>query len=626
MYHIKNGIVYHNGQAELGLGQSYYASFHSKKMPVPPDGDQLGEMKKDIAAIKEFGFNMVRTAAIGKLSADENGVNIEAPLADLLMKELETQDLAGMVRIQGYSMNFSGYSNTGMINSKGVEIDSSNSFNFILDSLHHEGVLKDNAAGTRAIAEHFVKFPALCSFVTYNEPHYPMDGIYDYHPSAITAYRKWLTKKDWMSENTAASFPIPRERPANGENALPWILWRLFAVEAMSEFLADSADTAKSVNSEIAGMTCLTPNMLEFDNFIKCCDYFSNAERMDVLGLTLYKNCNGGDYYTTDMILSCAESAARLAGKHFWMLESDAATDITPRRLIQQALLPLGCGAKAIMYYQWRADYPFPGAPEPDGFGLLHYDKTPAKSYDAAKKMITLLRRLSNDFAMSEKLHSGVGILFSHYGAMYSDALDNVGINSEGKLFNRYMFNFRRFFSEMRRTQAAVSIVEAHHLPENKLNLRVLLVPDFTMLSEAEKEQVRSFKKTGGKVYIQAEDRWQPGLFKFGFEQLEEKKGKFDAAIMPQEILEAAGIDVPIRVLGDTPAAIDVLKNRDGYLASVINISNYHEVLQRIVITIPPKTKRVVFYSIEKEMELEIREGETVIPELNEGGILQIYH
>ena len=47
MYEIKDGILVKDGKKIFALGESYYPSFHEGKYPVPPDGDRIGEMKKD---------------------------------------------------------------------------------------------------------------------------------------------------------------------------------------------------------------------------------------------------------------------------------------------------------------------------------------------------------------------------------------------------------------------------------------------------------------------------------------------------------------------------------------------------------------------------------------------------
>ena len=63
-YTIRKGVLYHDGRAQIALGQSYYPSYHPQKVPVPPTGDRLGEMAKDLRAMREAGFNVVRMAAL----------------------------------------------------------------------------------------------------------------------------------------------------------------------------------------------------------------------------------------------------------------------------------------------------------------------------------------------------------------------------------------------------------------------------------------------------------------------------------------------------------------------------------------------------------------------------------
>ena len=93
------------------------------------------------------------------------------------------------------TMNLSGCEDCYMIDQDGNQLDKDIWYNFIQNSLHHKGILRDNIEGTEHLARHYVKYNNLVSFQTYNEPHYPPEQIYDYHPSAIEAYRKYLVKK-----------------------------------------------------------------------------------------------------------------------------------------------------------------------------------------------------------------------------------------------------------------------------------------------------------------------------------------------------------------------------------------------------------------------------------------------
>ena len=92
MYQLKKGILYKDGKKSFGLGESYYPSFHPSKFPVPPDGDRIGEMKKDLAMMAELGFNHVRFAALGEVSLQGDGsVKVDTPLIDAMTEEAPMQ-------------------------------------------------------------------------------------------------------------------------------------------------------------------------------------------------------------------------------------------------------------------------------------------------------------------------------------------------------------------------------------------------------------------------------------------------------------------------------------------------------------------------------------------------------
>lgn len=171
MYHFKKGILYKNEKPVFGLGVSYYASYHERKVPVPKDGDRYGEMKKDLKAMADFGFHLVRCAALCDMKyGSDQKVEISSEFMDRILEEAEASDLSVMLRLQGYSMNLSGYQDYLMIDSEGKEMDTTRWYDFIQNCLHHEGFRKDNDACTRALAEHFSGFNSLICYQTYNIP------------------------------------------------------------------------------------------------------------------------------------------------------------------------------------------------------------------------------------------------------------------------------------------------------------------------------------------------------------------------------------------------------------------------------------------------------------------------
>ena len=122
MYSMKNGILYQDDKPVFCVGLSYYPSYHAKKVPVPEDGDRVGEMIKDIRGMKEAGFNLVRAASIGDVRRVNGEIEVHTEFIEQLLDECDKVDIASMMRLQGYSMNLSGYDDFLMLDEEGNEI------------------------------------------------------------------------------------------------------------------------------------------------------------------------------------------------------------------------------------------------------------------------------------------------------------------------------------------------------------------------------------------------------------------------------------------------------------------------------------------------------------------------
>ena len=200
-YKIKYGILHCGDVPVFALGASYYPSFLPSKYQVPEDGDRFGEMKKDLRKMKESGLNFFRTAALSELSADGSGdVQVKSDFIDSMVREAHKVGLASSVRLNGYFVNFSGNENFEFINQRGESLEK-NWNAFMRGCFYHSGFVKDNIAATKALAEHFDKFPSVVSYQIYNEPHYPFNGVFDYHPDAVKMYKKQLVQDGVMTED-----------------------------------------------------------------------------------------------------------------------------------------------------------------------------------------------------------------------------------------------------------------------------------------------------------------------------------------------------------------------------------------------------------------------------------------
>ena len=617
MWEIKNGILHKDEKPLYAVGLSYYPSYREDKVPVPRDGDRIGEMKKDLRRMKECGFNLVRFAALGEVKRVDGEIIADTEFVDALMSEADLVDISTMLRLQGYTMNLSGWEDCYMIDQDGNQIDRDIWYNFIQNSLHHEGILKDNIEGTEHLAKHYIKYNNLVSFQTYNEPHYPSEQIYDYHPDTIRAFRKYLVEKGVMSAEEAKDYMPPVHKPFQSSECEPWAHWRMFATESLSKFLADAANTAKKVDESIASCTCLTTCPTTDFNSLRGVDFYDDARDMDIVGITHYVGTNGADFFRADWDINFAESAAAYYGKHCWLVEYDARTDIPDRKLNEETYMALGCGIKGIMYYQWRGDCPMPTSPEANGFGFLNYDGTEAPNFANGMRMVDFLNRISDKLVGAEKLRSGIGILYSNHAVFMADTATckNSETMRNKKQRNETIQSNLWIYEQLKRNGFTADVVTADAIEENHLGIKYLFVPDFDLLSKEEQEKVLAFQKKGGKVYLKE---------RFGFQELSLEYTKYMYHNSICDVIDDCNLTPMIEVIGTPYMMTNVLKGEDYYMVSINNVRTKDEAIEGASLRLHIPGEVAIFMTPEKELELKIENGIVELPTITDGGMLYI--
>jgi len=539
---------------------------------------------------------------------------VHTEFIEQLLDECDKVDIASMMRLQGYSMNLSGYDDFLMLDEHGNPMDTTRWYDFLQNSMYHEGILKDNDEGTRALAQLYCKHPNLVSFQTYNEPHYPArnNGIYDYHPATIAAYRKWLVKNEIMTEEAAAGYEPPHARPAKDEDITEWVNWRKFSIETLSNFLNHSADVAKEVDPSIESLTCLTTAPTLDNNSKHGVSYYDNAKSMDTLGITHYLPCYGGSYFHAAQVLDNAESAAADNGKHCWLIEYDARTNITLKKLYQETYAAIGAGIKGIMYYQWRGDHVFPDSPEGNGFGFINYDGTETEHYEEKLAVVQLLNKLSDEIVNAEKKRCGVALLSSNHAFMSADAIDN-GADADR---NTYLELYKSLYKHLRAEGITVDLTESDMLAENPLGFKVVIVPHYSLISEQEKADLQTFADQGGAVYT-CEDGML-SLYRLGQSFVKYE----DAAYNLIDVLEENGI-APVIASSNRQLMVQVIEGEGYAVACLNNISTVHETLSGVKLTLNQvKATKAVMHTPYSETELAVNGDVIELPEIREGAFV----
>lgn len=614
-YQLKNGVLFRDGAPVIALGQSYYPSFHQAKYPVPPEGDRVGVMKQDFQAMREAGFNFVRVAALGDVFLRGEKIHVETPFADQMVRELQAQNLAASVRLQGYVMNLHGYEDYLMRNERDEPMEK-NWAAFMQSSLFHEGVMRDNRLASQALARHFEALPGVVSYQIYNEPHYPYNGVFDYHPATLAAYRAWERSQGLPEEDP------PRRRPLPGEDPEPWIRWRQFNMDALSGFLNATAAAVKEAAPDKETYTCMTAAPAENAASSLGVDYFANGEGMDAVGITNYICQEGADWYAASYTIQMAECAAALQGRHAWTIEVDARMLMPGRKTHEETYTLLGSGHKGIVYYEWRGDYPDKGTPLPDNCGFITHDGKKAAHYDRSVQMLAFVNRHSTLLASAEKARDGVALLWSGHATAWADAqMNDSGINL-------FVHQSLQAYRELVRQDATADVVRAKDLAENRLGVRILFVPCVKKwLSGEEIAQIDAFSAAGGRVYCLKQEggfgsTTPCGWWGWDVQVLPVVSHEFRGALEVEDALEEAGFSPEVRV--SSRHLKHGLLAGDGYrLAIFTNTDPARRDVQNARVTLKVPCIRARFLTADGETDLP---GGSVIdlPAVREGGVLHL--
>lgn len=624
MYTLQNGILLHDGNPVFMLGQSYYPSYHPQKIPVLAEGDREGEMRKDLRAMAEAGFNMVRMAALGEITRDSEGeVRVSFPFIDSMVAYAQEVELSSMVRLQGYGTNLCGYTDATMRNQNDDEMPFEWGW-FVRNCLNHDGILRDDEDACVASARHFRNFPSLVSFQIYNEPAYPSQDFYDYNPHSLTAWRRWLVERGLRSETEVAGLDAPRCRPHYNEDPADWINWRLFHYERLNWYLNHLSEKAKAGYPLPETLTCHMPCPLMPGAAVRGEDYFRVAEKMDIMGITHYIPSVGVQHYVSSAVIDLAESAAAVFGKHAWIVEYNGRTDLSANEWERETYSAIGSGVTGIMYYEWRADYPFPDAPEPEAFGMVYNDGRKTVKYDRAVAMNRLIGRIGERFVRAGKVRSGVAVLFSEYANAWHDAHDNGLAHLPGERFNHFedrnVLYSLQAYQDLRRAGVSVDFVRAIDLADNPLQTRLLVVPSREGLCKDELARLEQFEQAGGMVY-------DYGHWNGGFQN--SKSGKHP--LETRTLLERAGIALLFTT--DAPHLdVKFLQEGSACIACLINTDTEEREIpagKHLQTILCPKATTADFYAPGRRETLAVRSNHSNIiidlPQITTGGFILLH-
>lgn len=616
MYKIKDGILRQNDKKIFALGESYYPSFHHAKYPVPPEGDRIGEMKKDLKMMSEMGFNHVRFAAIGLTKLDENGkLIIDTPFVDAMIEEADKNNMSVSIRLQGFAVNLRDFKDVLMIDNNGTVQDTTVWLDFIQTTMCHEGILEDNVTHAKGLAAHYDKFENMVGFQIYNEPHYPGSTIFDYNPTTINAYRKWLVKYGIMTEKEAENYEPPRKRKE--QSARMWALWRLFARDCLTDFL-DNASKGSKMGSDLPTFTCLTSCPVSGDNVFRGVDFFGDARTMDLVGYTCYIHGIGIDYYSMGFLTDMATSAANSEDKECWCVELDSRTYIPLHIFNRNTYATIGAGVKGIVYYQWRGDYPSEATPIPNGCGLVNYDGSKTKNFENAGRMIAFVNKMSDFLVDAKRPNDGIGIFHSDYANFLCDGLENYDEIRTDILRNSYLTKYFNVYRELRQAGYTVNVVDAIALKNNKFGIKTLFLPQKHLLSAEETAIVEEFIAKGGNVYYLT--TLGSNHSGDGYRHYNKEECVYNPLYRMDDLAYIMD-EKPVAKVDNSLVGLQILENKDNKLFVLTNIAVEKDTVE-VNVNCNCDVKKATLYSTLETRELEVKDGKIIVGEIKDGAII----
>lgn len=621
MYKIVNGILEKNNKKVFAVGESYYPSFHPAKYPVPPEGDRMGEMKKDFAMMKDMGFNHIRIAAIGitKLS-DDGRLIIDTPFVDAMIDEAEKADISISIRLHGFSVNLRDFKDVLMVDNEGNVQDTSVWLDFIQSTMCHEGILEDNCTYSAAFSSYYAKKDNVVGFQIYNEPHFPGKTFFDYHPVTVNAYRKWLAEHGVMTKEEVADYYPPKTR--NEQSPEMWAMWRIFSRDCLTNFL-NTAAAASNEASNVPSYTCFTPCQLFTSSPYRGVDIFANARScMDIVGYTCYYHAVGAEYYSMGLFLDMTACAAACENKETWCIELDSRTYIPPEIFNKNTYAAIGSGVKGILYYQWRGDYPSEATPIPNGCGLLNYDGSKTKNFENADKMVKFINKMSDYIVNAIRANEKIAVFHSDYATFMCDAIENTTeLRGESNISNSYQLHYKDIYTDLRMKNYCVNILDAAALKNNDMQTDTLFVPRRDLLSAEEKEAIEEFIKNGGRAFESCAPIADVNVVR-GYLPYGDEVGVYTTYYTIDEICREF-IDKPAVVSDNPLVAVQRLEGDFYNLIVLTNIACTNN-KQSVRLSCGMDINEAVLYTPDETTVLKICNNEIIVETLADGAIIVV--
>ncbi len=490
--------------------------------------DSEDEWRRDLAQIKELGFNTVRTwvewTHCEPTFGDYHFENLQ-----LLCRLAQEQDLRVIIQLYVDSApDWVGkrYPDSQYEAQNGAKVQSQSAPGFCSD---HPGVRQAVERFLSATARVAIQYPNFLGWDLWSEPHivnwayinYVPNVQFCFCPNTRAVFREWLKNKygDLATLNRAwyRNFESWKEvdPPRFGTilSYTDFIDWKNFIYEKLAGDLRLRYDAIRAIDqTHVITSHAAVPSVFYTPyNGYGATDDFLMAQQVDYYGTSLYPKHNHPrrhwEYWKFAVAVDFSRSANRQNGG-FYVGEMQAGKGtiglevgdpITPADHKTWMWSVLARGAKAINIYAY---YPMSSGYESDGYGLINLDGTVTERALQAGATARLITANKNLLLNSVPAPAEVAIVYNPLAQM-------VGGEQRGSAPDMHSTSLISYYRIFYDNNIPVDFIHRRELETTNLDqYKLLIVPYPLMFTESAAAGLRKYIERGGKVLAEARLAW----------------------------------------------------------------------------------------------------------------------
>ena len=493
--------------------------------------------RKDIRAIKDLGFNTVRTW-IDWASGEPAEGKYDFETLDVLMELAGEEGLKVVLQVYMDSApQWVGrkYPDSLFVSSNGQAIQPESSPGYCRD---HPGVRAVDSAFYTALAERTRRHPAFLGWDLWSEPHvinwanptWIPNPEFCFCPNTVGRFRRWLQTKYGSIEKLNTAWyrrfngwdEVQPSRMSTILSYTDYIDWKSFIVSKLGEDLRDRYDAVKKVapttivTSHAAGVGLFaSPHHWEGQS-----DDWRMAREVDFYGTSFYPKHSAfvdRDVQWRAALLDFTRSFGYDEGRDgFWVGELQGgfgtiAVNVSPTVTAEDVAVwtwtALSRGAKGINYYAW---YPMNSGYESGGFGLNHLDGSITERAQSAGAISRIVGRNQSLFLDARPPRAEVAVIYNplaHFVGGRQRAAAYGGPQGEvvGIERDSLLGPHRALFSR----NVPLDYVHINHVSPDKLRqYKLVIFPYPLMIPEQSVKVLTDYVREGGTLVAEARLAW----------------------------------------------------------------------------------------------------------------------